>query len=119
MFSEKRSRMTTQEVLFSFNGRIGCLTFFKYWLLLLVAWIVGIIVAIFAFPDANANVVFSTLALLVLWPYLAIYFKRLQDRNRSIEFGLLILIPIVGLWALVEVFALKGTDGPNSYGPPP
>lgn len=54
------------------------------------------------------------------WASLAIAVKRAHDRGRSGWFVLVGLIPIVGgLWLLVELGFLKGTDGDNAYGPDP
>lgn len=79
-----------------------------------------------------------------IYPALAVTVKRLHDRNKSawwlIPFYLLPgaldgigtaiggeegLLPLslasmaLGIWALVELGFLKGTQGPNEYGPDP
>ena len=60
------------------------------------------------------------LILLFLWPALAIYAKRWHDRGKSGWWTLIILVPVVGgIWILVELGCLSGTDGPNQYGPDP
>lgn len=116
MSSEETTSMAW--VLFSFDGRIGRLVFAKYWLLLFVADIGGIVLAANVFPDANAVVVISAIGLLFLWPSLAILAKRLHDRDHSFWYGLIALIPVVGLWVVVEAFFLKGDRGANRYGLP-
>jgi uncharacterized membrane protein YhaH (DUF805 family) len=46
--------------------------------------------------------------------------KRCHDRNRSGWFQLISLVPIVGaLWLLFDLGILRGTDGPNRFGPAP
>lgn len=58
--------------------------------------------------------------LLLVWPALAISVKRWHDRGKSGWWVLLNLVPVVGwLWALIENGFLRGTDGPNRYGPDP
>ena len=46
--------------------------------------------------------------------------KRCHDRDRSGRFLLIGLIPIVGaIWLLVDLGFLRGTAGPNGFGPDP
>ena len=48
----------------------------------------------------------------------AIAAKRWHDRNKSGLWNLISLIPLVNFWMLIELGFLKGTDGPNRFGPP-
>ena len=58
-------------------------------------------------------------SLLILIPAILIYIKRWHDRDKSGWWNLILLIPIVGaIWFLVELGFLKGTPGPNRFGPP-
>lgn len=60
------------------------------------------------------------LMLVLLYPSLALYTKRWHDRNKSGWWSLIMLVPIVGgIWMLVELGVLRGTDGDNRYGPDP
>lgn len=54
-----------------------------------------------------------------IWPSITAAVKRLHDRGRSGWFLLLALIPFVNIWVMIEVYFLKGTDGPNRFGPDP
>jgi uncharacterized membrane protein YhaH (DUF805 family) len=55
-----------------------------------------------------------------LWASICLSGKRWHDRGKSAWWILIGLIPIIGgIWALVENGFLKGTDGPNQYGPDP
>jgi uncharacterized membrane protein YhaH (DUF805 family) len=57
------------------------------------------------------------LILITLWPALAIYTKRWHDRDKSGWWSLIALVPIIGgIWMLVELGFLRGTDGPNRFG---
>ncbi len=159
--------------LFSFSGRIPRKTFWLAMLALLV-----IILAIYAaaisvlgFPAMNPNQppdfshpifkVYGVVTLLSIWPALAIYVKRLHDRNMSgwwivagyllmlIPFGLMFMNPammagmqagqmpsgagvmmavmmgaylvasLLFLWLFIVTGFLRGTNGPNRFGPDP
>lgn len=126
----------------SFQGRIPRKTF---WLALIVmiviTWILEIILfSIFgvsmmsmdpnATPEAQAAaaeqamsgmaIPLVILILLTIWPSLAIYAKRWHDRDKSGWWTLIGLVPIIGgLWMLIELGFLRGTEGPNRFGPDP
>jgi uncharacterized membrane protein YhaH (DUF805 family) len=58
-------------------------------------------------------------ALVALIPSIIVYIKRFHDRDKSGWWVLIALIPIIGaLWILIELGFLKGTPGPNRFGPP-
>jgi uncharacterized membrane protein YhaH (DUF805 family) len=58
-------------------------------------------------------------ALVALIPTIIVYIKRFHDRDKSGWWVLITLIPIIGaIWILVELGFLKGTPGPNRFGPP-
>lgn len=57
---------------------------------------------------------------LLLWPMLAVWIKRWHDRDRSGAWMLVLLVPVLGLvWTLWCHGALRGTPGPNRFGPEP
>jgi uncharacterized membrane protein YhaH (DUF805 family) len=57
--------------------------------------------------------------LIILIPSIFVHIKRFHDRDKSGWWVLIGLIPIIGaLWLLIELGFLKGTEGPNRYGPP-
>jgi uncharacterized membrane protein YhaH (DUF805 family) len=63
---------------------------------------------------------FGILILLTLWPALAIYTKRWHDRDKSGWWSLIMLVPVIGgIWLLVELGFLRGTEGPNRFGDDP
>jgi len=45
--------------------------------------------------------------------------ERCHDRDKSGYFAILLFVPVVCLWPLVELLFLRGTVGPNKYGPDP
>ena len=42
-----------------------------------------------------------------------------HDRNHSVWYILLNIIPIIGIIFLIDLYFLKGTDGTNKYGADP
>ena len=71
----------------------------------------------FIFTNLNEYIYYAILVL-VIYTSLMINIKRAHDRNRTGLFSLLLLVPIVSLWPLVEFGFLAGTDGTNKYGDP-
>ena len=110
--------MRLSELLFSFNGRINRA---KYWLMVLILSIAPFIVLLFSVTVGEVGIVLYILySLIAIWPGLAISAKRWHDRDKSAWWILIGLIPIIGgIWILVELGFLKGTDGENRYGPDP
>ena len=120
-------------LLFSFQGRINRA---KFWLIHLAIFVVEAIVlsllggtaaimsgdyeqVIVVFGGAS-GAVWSIVALLAFWISLAVGVKRWHDRNKTGWWMLIIFVPFIGgLWYLIECGFLKGTTGPNSYGPDP
>ena len=121
-----------QSLLFSFQGRINRA---KFWLVALAIFIVEAI--LFAMLGSNvamandpqealarmgpvASIVLLLFGILVTWISIAVGIKRFHDRNKSGVWVLIIFVPVIGgLWYLIECGFLKGTTGPNNYGPDP
>ena len=57
--------------------------------------------------------------LAIIWLFLVVQIKRCHDRNRSGWFLLLELIPLLNLWPSIEIWFLRGTEGPNRFGDDP
>ena len=113
-----------KDLFFSFEGRINRA---KYWLgnlgLILVEIVLYNIRA-----DMMRNLGFSmagivisaAIRIVMIWPYVAIGVKRLHDRDKSGWWVLINLVPVIGnLWYLIQCGFLKGTEGPNKFGPDP
>ena len=130
--------------LFSFEGRINRA---KYWLMVLISILVmgAAIGILFAMDFSTIGfVVAGILYLALLYCGIAVGAKRLHDRNKSgwwlLIFyllpnvlsgvgtysqsstvnGVLSLVSFaILIWAIVELGCLRGTIGPNQYGPDP
>ncbi len=121
-----------QSLLFSFQGRVNR---GKFWLVHVVMWVVVLVVfsAIFgsaalssdprlAFQSVGpvGGLVLFVVYVLAIWIGLAVAAKRWHDRNKSAWWILIAFVPLVGgLWYLIECGFLKGTTGPNKFGPDP
>ena len=119
-------------LLFGFQGRTNRA---KFWLvalaLLVIEFIVlGVIGGSAAMSDDPqqalaslgpvAGIVLVIFGLAVTWITIAVGIKRFHDRNKSGVWILIIFVPVIGgLWYLIECGFLRGTPGPNDYGPDP
>lgn len=54
----------------------------------------------------------------VLYAAAMINIKRSHDRGRSGWFTLVLFVPIVALWPLIEFGFIKGDEGQNKFGDP-
>jgi uncharacterized membrane protein YhaH (DUF805 family) len=131
--------MDWKYLLTSFEGRINRQPFWLSLLaLLVIEWVVMLIVSMVLgtsmmgsidpnmAPDAaaamatKAMIPIIIISLLFLYPALAIYTKRWHDRDKSGWWTLIAFVPIIGgIWLLVELGFLRGTDGPNRFGDNP
>lgn len=109
--------MDYKEVLLSFDGRISRSDF---WLKgILPIFVVLLLIA--AIDSLITGGVIALLAQIVaIYPSVAIGVKRFHDRNKSGWWVLINLFPFIGwIWYFVECGILKGTEGPNDFGPDP
>jgi uncharacterized membrane protein YhaH (DUF805 family) len=102
---------------FSFQGRI---TAREYWLQYALPFFIVDLCSGMLDAAVNANGILDGVAgIVTLYASLAGGTKRLHDRARSGWFQLMILIPLLGwVWVPLEM-SLRGTRGPNRYGPDP
>ena len=121
------------DLLFGFQGRANRA---KWWLVALAIFVVEMIVVAAIFGGAAlsgdpqqmaaamggpiAGIVIFVMVVLATWIHLAIAVKRYHDRNKSGWWVLIIFVPVIGgLWYFIECGFLRGTPGPNAYGPDP
>jgi uncharacterized membrane protein YhaH (DUF805 family) len=132
-----------RDLLFGFSGRINRA---KYWIVVAINFavlLVGAGLAFFVFPVDYAWLPMLAAGLLTLYVSVAAGIKRLHDRDKtgwwlllyyvapgvleafageSFE-GVSLLLHLVGyaitIWVLVDLGILRGTVGPNEYGPDP
>jgi len=109
--------MSTEQILFSFRGRVPRKI---YWLYGVLGPLLGSAIGEMLLGIAGVNEHRSDLAmsLLFAWPHAAVAVKRWHDRGKSGWWILLNLIPLIGnVWSLVETGLLRGTHGDNRFGP--
>ena len=120
------------DLLFSFQGRANRA---KFWLVALGIFVVEVILVAAIFGGAAlsgdpeqlasaigpfAGIVIFVFAVIATWVSIAVAVKRYHDRNKSGWWVLIIFVPVIGgLWYLIECGFLRGTPGPNNYGPDP
>ena len=114
----------------SFNGRVSRRDYWFYWFLphlaltlviVLVALIVGFasgwqgyrLEIITALPS------YGFMGLVLIWPTLTVLARRLHDSGWRAWWMLLVLVPIGSLLILILVLFVRGTAGPNRFGPEP
>jgi uncharacterized membrane protein YhaH (DUF805 family) len=137
------------QLLFSFQGRLNRKPYWMTVIATMVIIIVLLLFALILIREHRFEFAGLTLALLVIlyipliWIGLAIGAKRLHDRDKSAwwllvfyaapgilstagnrleDVGFIILHVIsfaISVWAFVELGCLRGTPGPNRYGPDP
>ena len=101
------------------RGRIGRATFWLHGVLGLLgmALLLRALLEIARWSPAQAD---EWVGLLLTWPLVAISAKRWHDRDRSGWWVLVLLLPVVGvIWLLADNGFVRGTRGPNRFGPPP
>ena len=120
------------DLLFGFQGRANRA---KFWLVALAILIVEMVLFAAIFGGAAlsgdpermaaaagplASIVLVIFIVIATWISIAVAVKRYHDRNKSGWWVLIVLVPVIGgLWYLIECGFLRGTTGPNDYGPDP
>ena len=121
-----------KDLLFGFHGRANRA---KFWLVALGIFVVEVIIfavlgsmmGMSADPEQALNamgpvawIVLLVFGVVATWISIAVAIKRYHDRNKSGWWVLIVFVPIIGgLWYLIECGFLRGTPGPNNYGPDP
>lgn len=128
-----------KKLLFSAEGRIGRGQFWKTNILLMLAvMVIGLAVnmAIAQLIPNQANeagdysvsgaaavpFILVNLALFVvpIWAGICLGIKRYHDRNKPGIWLLIMFVPFIGgIWYFIETGFLRGTVGPNQFGPDP
>ncbi|MCW3481803.1 DUF805 domain-containing protein [Neisseriaceae bacterium JH1-16] len=109
------------DFLFSFNGRISRSS---YWVISLGVWFAIILMVLLMAGAQSKGLslvgVFGPVFLVGFIISISASVRRFHDRNKSGWWYLIGFVPLIGSWwLLIENGFLKGTAGPNRYGPDP
>lgn len=114
--------MDTLSLLFGFSGRIGRAQFWLGYVIQIAITIVGYVCLLYGEQNESIAALVAALILFVpvIWIGICVMAKRYHDRDKSAWWILIAFIPIIGgIWQLIELGLLKGTEGTNDYGPDP
>jgi uncharacterized membrane protein YhaH (DUF805 family) len=102
----------------TFSGRAARSEYWFWYLFTMILSVVTLMSDRMAFPDSDLSPVNSIASLVVLLPSIALCFRRLHDIGRTAWWVLLVFTGI-GVLVLIYWACVKGTNGPNMYGPDP
>ncbi len=99
----------------AFDGRASRAEFWNFFLIhFIVSFLLGVVGGMLGGP-----MVLSTLyGLAVFLPAVAVTARRLHDIGRSGWWMLVLLIPVIGVIALLVFLIQEGNSGDNAFGPP-
>jgi len=120
--SSGTSKLSLKEIYFSFKGRIPRKVFWIHGMLGMIgaSIVIGIVIGgLAALIGGAAMILLIPFYIALVWAGLAISIKRWHDRNKSGWWVLIGLVPIIGLWAIIETGFLETIPGDNEYGPEP
>ena len=100
-------------VYLSWRGRICRQTYWIYSLPLAI-----IFAPLYVYDDLFNEFIYLLLVILICYPGMLINIKRAHDRNKSGWFCILLFIPIISLWPMVELGFIAGDEAENRFGVP-
>jgi uncharacterized membrane protein YhaH (DUF805 family) len=113
------SLRSLRHLFFSLEGRINRKSFWIGYIIFLIVQfaLVQLLVLAFDNMDLNISVAKWIGSILTLYLFISLLIKRGHDLDKSgLESTLLMLVPIVNLWILIEIFFFRSFDGDNAYG---
>ena len=104
----------------SIQGRAARSEYWYFFLFyVLVTFALGPMDAMLTGNQAGVQPLSTLFGLAVVLPMLTVGIRRLHDRDMTGWWMLLLLVPLIGSIALLVIFVLPGTVGPNRFGPDP
>lgn len=106
----------------SLEGRIGRQS---YWMGVLALYGITVVAVLLdnmigLAGEDGYGILTILVTLALIYPQIVLLAKRWHDRDKSGWWTLIGLVPVIGgLWMLIELGFLRGTDGPNRFGPDP
>lgn len=102
-----------KSVYLSYSGRISRKT---YWLFSVPLFAIFVLNDIYV--RGYSELIYLVIFFAVVILSIMLNIQRCHDRGRSGWFSLLLLVPIVSLWPMIELCFIKGNDHRNEYGGP-
>ena len=102
-----------------FSGRAPRSEYWYWFLFAVLVNIAATIVDAILFSRADVGPIGLIVGLALFLPGLAVGVRRLHDLDRSGWWILIVFIPIVGVIILLVWACMRGTLGPNRFGPDP
>lgn len=101
------------------SGRARRSEYWWWFLFVILGSIAASIVDWVIFGSNDGGPLQALFSLGTLLPSICVGGRRLHDRDMSAWWLLIGLVPVLGTIALLVLFALPGTPGPNRFGPDP
>jgi uncharacterized membrane protein YhaH (DUF805 family) len=101
-----------------FTGRAARSEFWYWTLFAVLASIAGGAIDFVLFPGAITSPVQSIVGLVLLLPGIAVSIRRLHDLDRT-GWWFLLAFTVIGIIVLIIWDCMRGTPGPNRFGPDP
>ncbi len=113
--------MDYQALFLTNDGRLNRKPFWIGGIILaLVSLVARLIIHIVVGHGTFAHLLALLVALALIYPSVNLGIKRYHDHGKSGWWVLIALVPVIGwIWYLIEAGFLRGTVGPNRFGPDP
>jgi uncharacterized membrane protein YhaH (DUF805 family) len=102
----------------TFSGRAARSEYWYWTLFTVIASVVAILIDSTLFPFSGLSPVNTLVSLGLFLPGLAVAVRRLHDLD-SVGWWLLLVFTGIGILILIIWFCVRGTVGPNRFGPDP
>jgi uncharacterized membrane protein YhaH (DUF805 family) len=101
------------------SGRARRSEYWWWFLFVLLGSMLASLIDAVLFGAEGGGLLNGLFGLATILPSICVGGRRLHDRDMTAWWLLLGLIPVLGTIALLVLFAMRGTDGPNRFGPDP
>ena len=91
----------------------------QYWIFILIYTIIYLLLFGLDFTVGTGGIIASIYSLVLFLPTLSAGARRLHDIGKSGWWQLLLIIPLIGMIALVVLMAMKTQEGDNKFGQQP
>jgi uncharacterized membrane protein YhaH (DUF805 family) len=102
----------------NFSGRASRSAYWYWTLFAVLVSIASRVLDLALFPGLDTSPINSLVGLALFLPGLAIAVRRLHDLDRT-GWWLLIILTVIGMILILVWFCMRGTTGPNRFGPDP